>query len=831
MERKAKDSPQDEASEEEAAWLREARAREQASSTSEEGSEDLEKVEPGPQPQGGTLTGSASAAGPSKQDTATQWVEKDWRKLGNCSMGLVHAYSGCGMRMLAPEPGSRSEVEARRTAMLHLPPAGPGDDAPWGPLPGLGAVVGFTEVPGNARVVCGIVDETGAGTRLKLVGFTFELQEVVDAVRAASRRGVRVKILLDNQVGSPPVGTTSVQNRRVDVLLRAGAEVRWAVRGIGQDRGEDRHRDLGVLPSRARDYQGARAVWSDRRAFIGAACHRRCTGGDCDLGVELRLNSAGREDLDAWWSRIWTVSRLAQVTGGPEVGEAPEVFLSPPAETLTFGSGMQPELESYRPHPMSWEARRQRQWETVSVPGLPGALAVRPFPVVEVRPRRPPGETLHEGGRASTEVQLDLAVQNRVDRAVRRVQSPTWVARGGKAKGKGQNHQSCSREEVGTPGVPGLARARRGPGEPGGTARDAARQAREDAWEAECRRSREASEELRTQRLRAWTARTEAQVEPRGPREVCREIALPRERGQEPAEIPTPLVVGGDAPAGPGSRPAGEERRSVQDPMRSLPATEWELHVRELAGWSGRAFTAPTEQEMASWEPPMRGAMVAAELGEARQSLEALREERDQGLCDEAVLAWAEERVRRAERAAETSGGPQEGELDPGKQAAGVAGPPAAGPAGSAMHQEVAAKVRAMKDSMEDWDPYELKTSGVQESGQKGGLGPRVEETTEGAAGPGVSSRQAQVYALLRALQEPERTVPVEPSGGSMESGAEAGGAVVGGVLAPHHESRASARDSRAWQPGLSGLRPVAVGPREYQDQAGPAACAQGNQS
>lgn len=162
-----------------------------------------------------------------------------------------------------------------------------------------------------------------------------------------------VSILVDNQVGYPPIGTTEAQNRRLQELRETGVEIRWAVRGLNQDRGEDRDRDRGRLPSRARKYQGARAVWSEYRGFFGAAPFRRCYGGDCDLGIEVRLDRAGREDLNSWWRDIWAVSRLAE-GGASSDGVTPVVFRPLGPEGGSFGPGRQPELEMYRPNPMSW---------------------------------------------------------------------------------------------------------------------------------------------------------------------------------------------------------------------------------------------------------------------------------------------------------------------------------------------------------------------------------------------------------------------------------------------------------------------------------------------
>lgn len=45
-------------------------------------------------------------------------------------------------------------------------------------MPGLGVVVGFIDAPGVAKVVCGIVDEAGYRTRLRIVGFAFDLRSV-----------------------------------------------------------------------------------------------------------------------------------------------------------------------------------------------------------------------------------------------------------------------------------------------------------------------------------------------------------------------------------------------------------------------------------------------------------------------------------------------------------------------------------------------------------------------------------------------------------------------------------------------------------------------------
>lgn len=86
----------------------------------------------------------------------------------------------------------------------------------------------------------------GAEERLLLAGYTLSSPRVVDALVAASRRGVRVRVLLD---GGPVGGVTRRQAAALDRLTRAGVTVRLV--GGSRSRFAYHHPKYAVVDDRA----------------------------------------------------------------------------------------------------------------------------------------------------------------------------------------------------------------------------------------------------------------------------------------------------------------------------------------------------------------------------------------------------------------------------------------------------------------------------------------------------------------------------------------------------------------------------------------------------
>ena len=85
-----------------------------------------------------------------------------------------------------------------------------------------------------------------ADRRILLAGYTFTSERVADALVAAARRGVTVRVLVD---GRPVGGTTARQARLLDRLARAGVGVR--VLGGGRARYRYHHAKYAVVDDRA----------------------------------------------------------------------------------------------------------------------------------------------------------------------------------------------------------------------------------------------------------------------------------------------------------------------------------------------------------------------------------------------------------------------------------------------------------------------------------------------------------------------------------------------------------------------------------------------------
>ena len=241
---------------------------------------------------------AVSAVGPTLRDAESQWVEEDWQKTQGRRLRLRHAYAGSSMPGLGPEPTTEEEVAERRHAMLSLPPAGPGDgDRPWGPMPGLGAVVGFLDASHTLFVSTGILNEAGPGTRVRLAGFTFDLQELSDVLIVARKRGVLVQVLFDKKEASQG-GSAVDQFQHMRALEVNGVELRVV---SGQTLAPLYRGAAARLFGR----QHAKAVWSEQRAFMGSANWTRASTRNCELGVEIKLNASGRAQLAQWWDSYW----------------------------------------------------------------------------------------------------------------------------------------------------------------------------------------------------------------------------------------------------------------------------------------------------------------------------------------------------------------------------------------------------------------------------------------------------------------------------------------------------------------------------------------------
>ena len=168
------------------------------------------------------------------------------------------------------------------------------EDGPYGHLPFFGVVVGILNTANVGFTARGIISEARIGSILRLVGYTFDLEEILDDLIAARQRGVIVQVMLDKEESSHGSASAAGQFQQVRAMMVEGIKVHL-YRGDTLDP-PGRH-----MEPRSFSRQRAKGVWSECRALIGSADWTSDSRRHLHLAVELRINGRGWAQLDAWW--------------------------------------------------------------------------------------------------------------------------------------------------------------------------------------------------------------------------------------------------------------------------------------------------------------------------------------------------------------------------------------------------------------------------------------------------------------------------------------------------------------------------------------------------
>ncbi len=136
---------------------------------------------------------------------------------------------------------------------------------------------------------------TGKDSRIDIALFYLSERTVIEAIRAASSRGARVRLLLDANRDAFGRQKTGVPNRPVAAeLIQSGCEVRWAA-----THGEQFHSKV----LRIREARGD-------VLFLGSANWTRRNIGNYNLEANVLLENAGSAGLefDAYFESVWSNS-------------------------------------------------------------------------------------------------------------------------------------------------------------------------------------------------------------------------------------------------------------------------------------------------------------------------------------------------------------------------------------------------------------------------------------------------------------------------------------------------------------------------------------------
>ena len=167
---------------------------------------------------------SMPAPRPRMADSVTQWLEADQHLLERGRRHpLVHSYSGSSFPHGLGFPPGNAEVIRRRIELVTAAPTPANEDGPYGHLPFFGVVVGILNTANVGFTAQGIISEARIGSILRLVGYTFDLEEILDDLITARQRGVIVQVMLDKEESSHGSASAAGQFQQVRAMMVEGS--------------------------------------------------------------------------------------------------------------------------------------------------------------------------------------------------------------------------------------------------------------------------------------------------------------------------------------------------------------------------------------------------------------------------------------------------------------------------------------------------------------------------------------------------------------------------------------------------------------------------------